>query len=148
MVTVVVMRKTTKNKIAAAGGTIAAKSTAGANKKSAKCQAQLDGARTFYSGVSNVLPVCNSLRQKPVFDFDGELNGRALTVKFGKAVKVFSFNETYRYAHMVTAAALPNDVIVAAFQAAPSLQMENGQTKFAVEGLPDQIILYSASKDR
>ena len=137
--------ETTKKKIAAAGGTITA-NTAGANKKSAKCQAQLDGARTFYSGVSNVLPVCNSLRQKPVFDFDGELND-APTVKFGKAVKVFSLNETYRYAHMVTAAALPNDVIVAAFQAAPSLQMENGQTKFAVEGLPDQIILYSVSKD-
>ena len=132
--------ETTKNK------KIAAAAAASVNKKSTKCQAQLDGARTFYSGVSNILPVCNSLRQKPVFNFDGELND-APTVKFGKAVKVFSFNETYRYAHMVTAAALPNDVIVAAFQAAPSLLMENGQTKFAVEGLPDQIILYSVSKD-
>jgi len=115
-------------------------------KKSAKCQALLDGARTYYSGVSNVLPVCNSLRQKPVFDFDGELN-EAPAVKFGKAVKVFSFNETYRYAHMVTAAALPNDVVIAAFQAAPSLQTEDMKTKFAVEGLPDQVILYSVSKD-
>ena len=73
--------ETTKNKkIAAAAASV--------NKKSTKCQAQLDGARTFYSGVSNILPVCNSLRQKPVFNFDGELND-APTVKFGKAVKYF-----------------------------------------------------------
>lgn len=60
---------------------------------------------------------------------------------------IFQYSEHLKYAHMATLAAHER-LVVAAWQVSPGAKEDPNATNMAVEGLPDQRILYAGARTR
>ena len=68
---------------------------------------------------------------------------RPVQMKIVGRVKIMNFTDEYNYAHMMTAT-VAKGFIFAAWQAAPKV-VDSGAQRMAIEGLEEQVILYSTT---
>lgn len=101
----------------------------------------------YYAGFHPDLPTCDALKGRisyhPEHENEEDQFARAVPLKVVGRVRIMNFTDQFNYAHMVTAT-VAKGFIFAAWQAAPKV-VDSGAQRMAIEGLADQVILYSTS---